>query len=240
MSERPSDLREEVRRLAAEDLAAGGDHPPPEELIAYHERSLPEARAAELRDHLAVCSECTALVLEFEEHWAGGAVRERAYEPWYLRPGPVWAVAAALAAVALGLVVWHVRTGPETSVPYLTSNLNPGTTRGAPDVPVVTAPDSFESVGLVLDTRRIWDPAAEVIYAATLSADGDVVATAEGPINEPGEFILVLPRRVLRAGDYEVVLRDPGGSAELKYGFRFVEPESEPGAPAEAEPRAGR
>jgi len=51
-----------ARRLADE----GRGHADPEELVAYHEGRLDEAKAESLRDHLAVCPECVELLRDFE------------------------------------------------------------------------------------------------------------------------------------------------------------------------------
>ncbi len=57
----PTDpLRDHLRSLQA----AGGPHPPPEQIVAYHERRLSPEEEGEVRAHLAVCPDCTAQLLE--------------------------------------------------------------------------------------------------------------------------------------------------------------------------------
>ena len=54
-----------VRRLADEPAAAS--HPTLDELAAYYHRSLQQAEAAAVQDHLVTCRECTARLLELDE-----------------------------------------------------------------------------------------------------------------------------------------------------------------------------
>lgn len=227
MSERPADLAADLRRVAAESLAAGGGHPPAEELIAYHRRSLPEPRAEELRDHLAVCAECTALVLDLDEHWDPGAAAaaESAYAPWHRRPGPPWALAASLAALALGLAGWIATRGPAAGSGYLAENLDPVTSamRSAPAAQEVEVPAGADHVVLILNAGDLRDPRGDGVVNATLRARGAVVARSAGPLDEVGQFTLVVPSRELRPGEYEIVLRASGGArTELEYRFRVV------------------
>jgi len=57
----PTDpLRAHLRSLQA----AAGQHPPPEQIVAYQERRISPQEADEVRAHLAVCPDCTAQLLE--------------------------------------------------------------------------------------------------------------------------------------------------------------------------------
>lgn len=56
--------------LAVSELAgelAESPHPSLDDLAAYYRRSLPEADARAVQDHLLVCPECTALLLDLDE-----------------------------------------------------------------------------------------------------------------------------------------------------------------------------
>ena len=73
-----SDHEPEIRRAVAEGLAGAGagvgagvgantgEHPDAETLAAYHARELPEADERRVQDHLLLCRECAALLLDLE------------------------------------------------------------------------------------------------------------------------------------------------------------------------------
>ncbi len=109
-------------------------HPETEKLIAYQERRLGGGEAAEIREHLALCSECAQLVLDLNafpdvplrvESLALSAEEEEEDRELLLRrlaepkPEPVplrrptrrwqppgWLLAASLAVAAVGLGMW--------------------------------------------------------------------------------------------------------------------------------------
>src|SRR6185295_5573971 len=49
--------------LAREEVR-GAEHPAPNRLVAYHRGELPASEAAAVVDHLSLCPECAALLLE--------------------------------------------------------------------------------------------------------------------------------------------------------------------------------
>ena len=51
---------------AADGPRPAADHPPVEELAAYHHGQMAPARGEEIREHLALCPECSDLLLELE------------------------------------------------------------------------------------------------------------------------------------------------------------------------------
>jgi len=57
-------LEPALRALAARRRRELGLHPDPETLAAYHEGELAGAEAERLRDHLALCPDCTQLLLD--------------------------------------------------------------------------------------------------------------------------------------------------------------------------------
>lgn len=57
-------LRDATRKIAASARRHLGAHPSPEELIAYHGGRLSAADEERLQDHLSLCPECTATVLD--------------------------------------------------------------------------------------------------------------------------------------------------------------------------------
>ena len=73
-----SDHEPEIRQAVAEWLAGAGagagagvgantgEHPDAETLAAYHTRDLPEEDERRVQDHLLICRECAALLLDLE------------------------------------------------------------------------------------------------------------------------------------------------------------------------------
>lgn len=64
--EKPS-LSSELRNLTERERQALKDHPTPEQLVAYRAGELPEEEQERLRDHLAVCRDCAALLLDLAD-----------------------------------------------------------------------------------------------------------------------------------------------------------------------------
>lgn len=148
MTEPDDLLRSALAELAARSQA-GDPHPATEELAAYQAGELPAAAEARVQDHLAVCRECTALLLDLDDigrtaagdpvppvgvetAWAGLVERLPREEP-VPSPRPLprpsapprrWlpAAAAALLALSVGLSLWAARlqrTVEELSRPQL-------------------------------------------------------------------------------------------------------------------------
>lgn len=68
MSREANDLSSALRDYAAERRAAdGGPHPDPDELAAYHDERLGEERSAPIREHLALCPDCTDWLLDYAD-----------------------------------------------------------------------------------------------------------------------------------------------------------------------------
>jgi hypothetical protein len=57
-------LTQGVRRMAAEARERLEKHPSPDQLVAYEAAELSETEASEVREHLAVCHECSRAVLD--------------------------------------------------------------------------------------------------------------------------------------------------------------------------------
>ncbi len=57
-------LKASARALGEAARRSTRGHPPPELLLAYHERRLPETETAQVRAHLVMCRECADLVLD--------------------------------------------------------------------------------------------------------------------------------------------------------------------------------
>lgn len=69
MSRPGPNLRETMAALAHEALR-GTEHPSTNQLIAYQRGELPAVEVAAIREHLSLCEECAALVLEAAEFFA--------------------------------------------------------------------------------------------------------------------------------------------------------------------------
>ncbi len=68
MEKLPEEVTSAVRSFAEnERRAMPGEHPPAEDLLAYHEGRLTRVGHDELRRHLVLCSECTRLLIDLKE-----------------------------------------------------------------------------------------------------------------------------------------------------------------------------
>jgi hypothetical protein len=67
MSADESTIRALIEDIAEQEREGEREHPSTEELVAYQERTLPEAGADAIREHLALCPACAALVLDLED-----------------------------------------------------------------------------------------------------------------------------------------------------------------------------
>lgn len=63
MSAKPA-LEPTLRALVTRDRRGLSQHPTPETLVVYHAGELPNLEEEQLRDHLALCSECAELLLD--------------------------------------------------------------------------------------------------------------------------------------------------------------------------------
>jgi hypothetical protein len=59
-----------MAELARQELR-GAEHPPVRRLVAYHRGELPPAETAAMTEHLSLCTECSALLLDAAEFFAG-------------------------------------------------------------------------------------------------------------------------------------------------------------------------
>lgn len=66
MSDHEPEIRQAVAEWVAGAGADGGGHPDAETLAAYPARELPEEDEQRVQDHLLVCRECAALLLDLE------------------------------------------------------------------------------------------------------------------------------------------------------------------------------
>lgn len=66
-----SDPTESLRNFFRQEQSASDPHPPPEQILAYHERRLPPEEMESFRAHLAACPDCTSELLGLAELVAG-------------------------------------------------------------------------------------------------------------------------------------------------------------------------
>ena len=64
MEDAEREILEAVRTFAAQARQERGPHPPPEDLLAYHEGWLTEPESESIRHHLVACPRCAGLVLD--------------------------------------------------------------------------------------------------------------------------------------------------------------------------------
>ncbi|HVF60859.1 MAG TPA: zf-HC2 domain-containing protein [Thermoanaerobaculia bacterium] len=74
MDERNDPLASAVKKWAEEARTQSGEHPEAARLVAFAEDTLDPAAAERLRDHLALCRECSRRVLELRGALADGEV----------------------------------------------------------------------------------------------------------------------------------------------------------------------
>lgn len=221
-------------------------HPPPEKLTAYHAGRLPAEEEAAVREHLAGCPECAALVLELDSLYGetpppagddpvdlqAAAAWQRLRSRLFAPPAPAparrrpariapWAAAAALALVSVALAFWVTAQRqiiadlrqPRVNPPLV--NLAPvGSLRQATEEPpVVRFPAGASRAWLILNPEAQLD--ATSYRVELLTAEGRSALTlADLQPSEAGNFRLELPRELLPAGTYRVLL---AGRREGRY-----------------------
>jgi len=70
MDDRLADIKKMLRTLAEENMDDSGPHPSDERLFSYYSKALPAEEMTLIEDHLVVCHECAAEVLELAEFCA--------------------------------------------------------------------------------------------------------------------------------------------------------------------------
>lgn len=64
MDSKPTQARDSIGLLAAEMEATLASHPSPEELVAYHQSQLDTGKREAVEEHVTICRECAALLLD--------------------------------------------------------------------------------------------------------------------------------------------------------------------------------
>lgn len=228
------DLDEALRGLAAEERRRLGDqHPEPDVLLAYQQGDLPELRAERIRDHLAICSECGELVLDFaafpaldppegisrldrreiQERWRGfqEATHENRVSIWR-RPAVLLPLAAGLLAATIGLGAWGLALQRDLAQ----ANGPRGSVLSVELAPTTVVSRGTEERGLRLSPRaQILSITLDLVPGETYpdyrvdcrDAAGRMVArNLEVLSGEAGSFTLIVPLSRLPSGRYRFEL----------------------------------
>jgi hypothetical protein len=226
------DLDDALRELAEEDRRGLAEHPDPVTLLDYHEGRLPEPEADRVQEHLARCPECAQAVLDFaafpdlepptEEHrltpadiqsrWRElRAQLEAERRPVWQRHQVLLPLAAGLFLAVLGLAVWagalrervERLEGPRGDVYAVSLRPESSGLRGGE---VQEVPIGVEWVALYLS--RVQGEQEYRAYEVDASGEGGRRVLAGEPIERlsEGGFLLLLPRRLLPAGELTLEL----------------------------------
>lgn len=236
-------MSEELRNAMSE-LALPDAHPDPERLGAYHAGELSPEEEGRIQDHLALCRECAALLLDLDgladPGFGAGADLSGKEAVWQrlrketaprarvvpllrtVPASPRWlqALAASLLIATLGLSLWVAslrRTVAELSAPQENApvlDLYSGTARGEGSPAPVLT--------VPPDVRFftiILNPAGQRRYeryrVEIVRVGGGEVWSGEQIEPSPfGSFSLTLPRRAAGPGDYRVRLFGRSGGTE--------------------------
>lgn len=218
-----------------------GDHPPLEELIAYHQKRLAGEAEERLRDHLAACRTCAEQLLELrplmrpdeapaadvadleiEAAWSRFQTLAAAAEapPSRLAP-PRWAqaMAASLVVAVLGIGGWALQlrqtnqslrrqlgavSQPTVNMPVVYFDEATRSPRAGPyRLETSGSTDRFVLFFSVADSTP-----ADEYEVRFLDLGGQEVLRQGGlMMSELGSLRLGLPRALLPAADYRVLLR---------------------------------
>lgn len=235
-------LGDELKALAAEDRATLNGHPSLEELLAYQEGALPAEREEALREHLVLCEECSARLLDLDEFLAAeppegdeplpDAQVAAAWERLRPRlpsalPRPLrrrarmsrlaWPLAAGLLLVVFaGRMVWQSRA---TGVPQLVElDFSRPETRGMDD-----AYSALASRPLVLRAKNLPGSNGPLRAQVLRAEDGQIAWTGETlPFRGESPFALgTVPRGTLKRGVYGVQVYGERGELIRSFGLHI-------------------
>lgn len=247
----PDDRPDALRESPAAPAAPTEDHPGPETLFAYHERSLSAAEAERVQEHLVECRECADVVVDFaafpdleppsEEHrLTPVAVRSQWRElqariaagrrPWWQRHELLLPIAAAFFAAAVGLGIWGwdlrqdlVELQSPRSVPFFTLSPAAERSRGAARLPVISAATARPVLLLPLAISEDGHPRYSLDVRGP---SGRTLVRALEVSPTPDGVVVELPRDLLAPGEnvLEVFGEARGARASLAEYRVLVEP----------------
>jgi len=236
-------MSEELKN-AMKELAAPGSHPDPEELAAYHAGELSSEEAGRVQDHLALCRECAALLLDLDglaDPGFGAAADLAGKEAvWQslkqeiapsapvvpfrrpVRSSPRWlqALAASLLVATLSLSFWVAslkRTVAELSGMRTAAvlQLDTETTRGEGGLPLPVVSSNADVTALILNGAG--QRRYETYRFEIVRADGETVRGGQierDPDSYDSFKPIPLARREIGPGDYRVRLFGRSGGRE--------------------------
>ncbi len=241
MERLPGEIESAVLSFAEEKQSTSGQHPEIDDLVAYHEGRLDGGARETLREHLALCRECSAVLLdladfhhlepasedhrlsEADEEALKGVLKERLreaaeppakivpFEPRRLRTSWKLLAHAAVLLLALG-GFWTLTSRPGSDVDVL--YLRPDSARGSVAETFQVA-DWAKSYLLVLGSIRLEE--ATRFHLEILDDGGKIVVRgADLHKDRDGTLNFRVPRRRLAAGTYEIRLLGDGSDEPLE------------------------
>lgn len=222
------DIKASIRELAVALERGLEDHPAPRELQDFCAGDLSGDERERIESHLAICRDCTRAALDLAEpaelelvkrgelltekelaaQWtrfqaAAGISRRRRFPT--LRK-----LAAALLLALLGLgVLTFIREMAQPRTDVAIVDLFPADTRGSEDTVPVSLPPWAGRIALTLNTAK--GPVYPEYLVEIRGVGGSEVWSNEIQSDEKGTFVVVVPRRLLPEGGYQIHLSGPGG-----------------------------
>jgi len=228
------------------------NHPSPDDLLAYHEGTLPDERRDRVQEHLVVCEECSQVILDFaafpriepRDESARMSPQEledqlRELEVALGRRRPVWQrhqvllpLAAAFFTAAVGLGAWSLSLrqtvatlrGPSADV-YVATELRPDEMQTRGGIETIEVPAWSRQVVFLLNIL----PAEEAYdsYGVDVFAPGRGRTLTGFPVQPPddGGFTVMVPRAALEPGEVRIELfgvRDGRRSRIATYHFALT------------------
>ena len=217
-------------------------HSSSRDLNAYRSGELSPEQERRLQWHLALCFQCADRLLDLErflEPVVNGDPLDETASWWdlqdrlakesraYRRPPPLFmALAAALAPVVVGLLVWNVSLqrelrAPQANIP-IESVTMPGALRAAPETPRIRLPATGRFT-LSLVSSEVHDGIRLEIFD---SSGRRIVSVPGLERSESDTFDVELSRRLLPNGEYRLLLigtREDGTESREETALRVVD-----------------
>ena len=217
-------------------------HSSSRDLNAYRSGELSPEQERRLQWHLALCFQCADRLLDLErflEPVVNGDPLDETASWWdlqdrlakesraYRRPPPLFmALAAALAPVVVGLLVWNLSLQRELSAPQANipseSVTMPGALRAAPETPRIRRPATGRFT-LSLVSSEVHDGVRLEIFD---SSGRRIVSVPGLERSESDTFDVALSRHLLPNGEYRLLLigtREDGTESREETAFRVVD-----------------
>ena len=242
MEEKPP-IEPVLRALAAKARRDLDDHPTPEELVAYRAGELTAEDEEKIRDHLALCRDCSQLLLdlkEFEEdepeeesglsdiqvEAAWRRLRPRLEERkvltsrrrWFASPQVAYGLAAGLFLCTVGLSVWGVSLKQRIerlSGPQIMQSVDLRSD-GDTTRSAAGAENTVQPGGEQFALfMRVWEPVFSEYEAVIRRAEqkGEPLVLRGLPRNQDDNLGITLPRSMFPPGSYQLELYGRSGES---------------------------